>query len=101
MLRLALSIVIILWDKDFSFVYVCTLYTYVEFIFAGNDFGSRVRSNLMDADRPTRPGPEDPAAVDSCSWLLGRRQLGQSEATTLVTEGKHIKGVQLSSEPTK
>jgi len=47
----------------------------------------------MDADRPTRPGPEDPAAVDSCSWLLGRRQLGQSEATTIVTEGKHIKVV--------
>jgi len=40
------------------------------------DFRSRSRSNLMDADRPTRPGPEDPAAVDTWSWLLDCRQTG-------------------------
>ena len=65
------------------------------------DFRSRSRSNLMDADRPTRPGPEDPAAVDTWRWLLDCRQTGffqrkvAFKATAL--EEYNLHGVQLSS----
>jgi hypothetical protein len=63
------------------------------------DFRSRSRSNLMDADRPTRPGPEDPAAVDTWSWLLDRRQTGffQRKLAFKAIEEDNLHGVQLSS----
>ena len=52
----------------------------------------------MDADRPTRSGPEDPAAVDTWSWLLDRRQTGffQRKLAFKAIEVDNLHGVQLS-----
>ena len=65
------------------------------------DFRSRSRSNLMDAERPTRPGPEDPAAVDTWSWLLDCRQTGFFQRKlafkAIAIEEDNLHGVQLSS----